>query len=33
MGLLLIGEGGWIIGTHMWNLCGFVTNRGGGDGL
>ena len=33
MGLLLIREGGWIIGTHMWNLCGLVTNRGGGDGL
>ena len=31
--MLLIGEGGWIIGTHMWHLCGFVTNRGGGDGL
>ena len=30
MGLLLIGEGGWIIGTHMRNLCGLVTNRGGG---
>ena len=22
VGLLLIGEGGWIIGTHMWHLCG-----------
>ena len=30
MSLVLIGEGGWIIGTHMWHLCGFVTNRGGG---
>ena len=33
MGLLLIGEGGWITGTHMWHLCRFVTNGGGGDGL